>query len=125
MTEETKIILDEIRGLKDEMVGMKNAFYSLEGKVGSLEGKVDSLDNRVGSLEEKMGSLDREVKEIRLTQENEVIHAINIVAEGHADLNRKLDKALQATNEKEIMLLRLNALENEVRRIKDKIATIA
>jgi len=40
-------------------------------------------------------------------------------------LSRKLDDALKIENEKELLLLRVNRLENELRRIKEKIEKIA
>lgn len=46
-------------------------------------------------------------------------------SEGYLDLGRKLDKALRVENEKEMLLIRVNQLENELRRIKDRIDAIA
>ena len=50
---------------------------------------------------------------------------IKIIAEGHLDLGRKLDDALKVENEKELLLLRVNRIENELRRLKDRIDVIA
>lgn len=83
MTEETKLILDELKALKAD------------------------------------------VREIQLTLENETNRNIKIIAEGHLDLSRKLDDALKVENEKEILLLRVTSLENEVRRLKRRIEEIA
>ena len=74
----------------------------------SLEGKVDSLESNVVSIE--------------LTLENETNRNIKIIAEGHFDLSRKLDKALTVENEKEMALIRINMMESEIRRIKEKLA---
>ena len=67
----------------------------------------------------------KDVKEIQLTLENETNRNIKIIAEGHLDLSRKLDEALEVENQKEMLLIRVNILENEVRRLKEKLATIA
>lgn len=83
MTEETKLILDEIQKLKAD------------------------------------------IKEIQLTLENETNRNIRLIAEGHLDLSRKLDEALKVENEKELLLLRVTSLENEVRRLKQRIEAIA
>jgi len=58
--------------------------------------------------------------DIQLTLENETNRNIKIIAEGHAILNRGLDEALKVTSEQELLLLRVNSLENEVRRIKEQ-----
>lgn len=67
----------------------------------------------------------RDIKEIQLTLENETNRNIKIVAEGHLDLSRKLNEALKVDNEKEMLMVRVNILESEVRRLKEKLATIA
>ena len=69
--------------------------------------------------------LKQDIKEVQLTLENETNKKINIIAEGHLDLTRKLDDALRVENEKEMLLLRVNSLENEVRRIKKRLEEIA
>ena len=60
-----------------------------------------------------------EIKSIELTLENETNRNIQIIAEGHLDLVRKLDDALKVENEKEMLLLRVNHLENELKKVKE------
>lgn len=73
----------------------------------------------------KMEPIKKDLKEIQLTLENETNRNIKIVAEGHLDLSRKLDEALKVENKKEMLLVRVNILESDVRRLKEKAATIA
>lgn len=68
---------------------------------------------------------NEEITDIQLTLENETNRNIKIIAEGHLDLNRKLDDALKVDTEKEMLLIRVNHLENEVRRLKERISEIA
>jgi len=70
---------------------------------------------------EKLDLLVKEVAGIKLTLENETNKNIVAIAEGHLDLARKLDAALEVENEKEMMKVRLNILESEVKKIKQKI----
>ena len=65
--------------------------------------------------------MKNEIREISLTLENETNRNIKIIAEGHLDLSRKLDKALTVENEKEMALIRINMMENELRRIKESL----
>lgn len=67
----------------------------------------------------------RDIKSIQLTLENETNRNIKIIAEGHLDLSRKLDDALRVDNEKEMLLIRVNSLENELRKVKERIESIA
>lgn len=77
------------------------------------------------AITELLHPIKRDIREIQLTLENETNKKISIIAEGHLDLSRKLDDALKVENEKEMLLLRVTTLENELRRIKQKIEEIA
>lgn len=66
-----------------------------------------------------------EIRSIQLTLENETNRNIKIIAEGHLDLSRKLDDALKVENERELLLIRVNMLENELRKVKDRLNQIA
>ena len=65
--------------------------------------------------------LKSRVSGIEMTLENETNRNIRIIAEGHADLCRKLDEAWKVENEKELLLVRTNIMENDIRKIKDKL----
>lgn len=69
--------------------------------------------------------IKKEIKSIQLTLENETNRNIKIIAEGHLDLSRKLNEALKIDNEKEMLLIRVNILENELRQIKERIEHVA
>lgn len=59
--------------------------------------------------------IKKEINDVRLTIENVTNKNIQIIAEGHLDLSRKLDDTLKIENEKEMLMIRLNRLENEIR----------
>ncbi|MDD3221955.1 MAG: hypothetical protein EOM34_03800 [Clostridia bacterium] len=65
------------------------------------------------------------IEELQMTIENDVYKRISIIAEGHLDLSRKLDDALKVENEKEILLLRVTGLENDMRWVKKRLEEIA
>lgn len=73
---------------------------------------------------EAIEELKSEVKSVQLTLENETNHNIRIIAEGHMILEKKLDESLKVNQERELLLLRVNSLENEVRRLKERIEKI-
>lgn len=76
-------------------------------------------------MDKRLLKLETGVTDIRLTLENETGPNIRRVAEGHLYLSRKLDEALKVENEKEMLIIRVNTLENEMRRMKDKINSFA
>ena len=73
------------------------------------------------NMKNDMQDLKSRVSGIEMTLENETNRNIRIIAEGHADLCRKLDEALKVENEKELLLVRTNIMENDIRKIKDKL----
>lgn len=77
------------------------------------------------AIESMLEPIKRDIKSIQLTLENETNRNIKIIAEGHLDLSLKLDDALKVENQKEMLLIRVNSLENELRRIKERIENIA
>lgn len=76
-------------------------------------------------MEEKMTKMQEDILNIQLTLENVTNRNIKIIAEGHLDLSRKLNQALEVRDKEELALIRLNALEEDVRRIKIKLEQIA
>lgn len=77
------------------------------------------------AIEAMLEPIRRDIKSIQLTLENETNRNIKIIAEGHLDLSRKLDDALKVENQKEMLLIRVNSLENELRKIKERIENIS
>ena len=90
--------------------------------------KLDLILSRLDNLEQKQlqaqitleNTVD-EVTKINTTLENVTNRNIKIIAEGHLDLSRKLDEALRVENEKELLLIRVNVLENELKQIKEQL----
>ena len=74
---------------------------------------------------DELRKLNDKVTDIQLTLENETNRNIKIIAEGQLDLSRKLDEALKVDSEKEMLLIRVNRLENELRRLKARVEEIA
>lgn len=76
-------------------------------------------------IQEDIQELKRRTTSIELTLENETNRNIRIIAEGHRDLSRKLNDALKVESEKELLLVRVNLLEGELRKVKERLAQIA
>ena len=65
------------------------------------------------------------VNGIELHLENVTDKNIQTVAEGHLDLSRKLDDALKVENEKELLIIRVRILEEELQKVKECLNQIA
>lgn len=110
-----------IKAIYNDMQDLKEDVHELKEDVHELKVKVEVLREDVDVLKEDVSVLKENVTGIQLTLENETNKNIRVVAEGHLDLSRKLDDALKVENEKELMYLRVNVLENDMRRVKEKV----
>ena len=100
-------IYSDMQNMKNDMQEMKTDMQEMKTDMRGMKTDIQDLKGRVSSIE--------------MTLENETNRNIRIIAEGHADLCRKLDEALKVENEKELLLVRTNIMENDIRKIKDKL----
>jgi hypothetical protein len=82
------------------------------------------MTEEVKIILDRLDELDIKITDIQLTIENVINKNIQIIAEGHLDLNRKLDGALKSDNEKEMLLIRVNHIEDELRKVKKRVEFI-
>ena len=120
-----EIFNSSMKPIKEELQDVKGEIRELKERVQGVEGEVRELKERVQGVEGKARELEGHVQGIRLTLENETNKNINIIAEGHLNLSRKLDEALKVENEKEVLLIRINRLENGYRTLKEQVEVIA
>ena len=81
----------------------------------------EKLDLILSKLE-KLDTIENDVKDIKLTIENEIRVNIQRVAEGHLDLSRNLHEAMKPNHEVEVLAIKVSALESEIRELKRKIS---
>ena len=94
-------------------------------KLDLILSETQSMKTDVQDLKQRTANIEASVTDIKLTLENEIRVNIQRVAEGHLDLSRNLHEALKIDNEKEMIANRVSVLENELRRIKERIEHIA
>lgn len=111
MTDETRIILNEIGTLKSSIDGM--------------ESNIKDLQTNIKDLQTNVKDLQTNVKDLQVSLENETNRNIKLIAEGHLDLTRKLNEVLRINAEQEMLPIRMNTLENEVRKLKERVEAIA
>ena len=98
----------------------------MDERITASENKMlQKMDERITASENKrLQKMDDSITDVKLHLENVTDKNIRIVAEGHLDLNRKLDEALKIQNEKEILQIRLNYLEGEIATVKNRLAQL-
>lgn len=125
LSKELAPIKEDIKEIKKDVSGLKEDVSGLKEDVSGLKEDVSVLKEDVSELKENVDDLNKRVGIIELTLENVTNRNIRIIAEGHENLNRRLDEALKVESEKEMLLIRVNILEKEMREVKDKIAQSA
>lgn len=113
MTDSEKLDL-----LLAEMQNMKSDMQDMKSDMQNVKSDMQNVKNDLNDVKQKVTNID-------LTLENEIRVNIQRVAEGHLDLSRNLHEALRIDNEKEMLSIRVNVLETELRRIKERIESIA
>ena len=91
---------------------------SLQGDVQTLKGDVQTLKGDVQTLKEDVQMLKDRVTNIEITLENETNRNIQLIAEGHLNLDRKLDEALKELQPNTMYHLKVNHLDGEVTKMK-------
>lgn len=128
MTDETKIILERLGSMAEDtkmalerLDKLDSRMDAMESKIDTMESKMDAMESKMNSMESNMDDMKSQISGINMILENEIRRNIQIVAEGHLDLSRKLDDAIKVKEEREMLLVRTNVLESEVKMIKGKV----
>ena len=125
LKEQVQDVQSEVQEVKEQVQGVEGEVRELKEQVQGVQSEVLELKEQVHGVEGKARELEGHVQGIRLTLENETNKNINIVAEGYLNLSRKLDEALKVENEKEMLLIRVNRLENGYRTLQEQVESLA
>lgn len=112
----------EVADLKERMTSLERDVAILKEDVADLKEDVASLKERMTSMEQDVADLRQNIAHIRMYQENVFEPNLKKVAEGHLDLSRRLREASKISDEEEMLHLRVNALEGDMKHVKEKLA---
>ena len=114
-------IYSDMQNMKNDMQEMKTDMQNMKTDMQGMKADMQDMKTDMQGMKTDIQDLKGSVSGIEMTLENETNRNIRIIAEGHADLCRKLDEALKVESEKELLLVRTNIMENDIRKIKDKL----
>ena len=125
-TEEMLVsLVENVKNINSTLNNMNKQFDDINNQIAEMKTDIQNVKDETKQISEMKTDIQKmknEIREISLTLENETNRNIKIIAEGHFDLSRKLDKALTVENEKEMALIRINMMESEIRRINENLA---
>lgn len=138
MTDSQKLdyLIEQFGEMRTDIKELQKGMNSLEMRMDAVEKRLDAVEKRMDSLEMRMDAVEQrldvvekcldkqeeEIRYIRLFQENHLQAQIRRIAEGHLDLYRKLLDALRISGEDELIHVRVNMLESDMKRVKDRLA---
>ena len=119
------LILQKLGGIEGGLASVREDVRSLQGDMQTLKGDVKTLKEDVQTLKEDVQTLKEDVQtlkdrvtNIEITLENETNRNIQLIAEGHLNLDRKLDEALKELQPNTMYHLKVNHLDGEVTKMK-------
>ena len=118
LKEDVQTLKEDVQTLKEDVQTLKGDVQSLKEDVQTLKEDVQTLKEDVQTLKEDVQSLKERVTNIEITLENETNRNIQLVAEGHLNLDRKLDEALKELHPNTMYHLKVNHLDGEVTKMK-------
>lgn len=111
-------VREDVRSLQGDMQTLKGDVKTLKEDVQTLKEDVQTLKGDVQTLKEDVQMLKDRVTNIEITLENETNRNIQLIAEGHLNLARKLDEALKELQPNTMYHLKVNHLDGEVTKMK-------
>ena len=112
------LILQKLGGIEGGLASVSEDVRSLQGDMQTLKGDVKTLKEDVQTLKEDVQTLKDRVTNIEITLENETNRNIQLIAEGHLNLDRKLNEALKELQPNTMYHLKVNHLDGEVTKMK-------
>lgn len=105
----------------EDLKAIANLLQPVKDDIHMIKDNVTTLQKDTQELKQDIQKLDSRVTQTELTLENETYPSIKIIAEGHLDLNRKLNDILKIEGERILLLLRINHLESEMQLVKTQL----
>ena len=107
-----------LKEIYDKIQSIDNRMDAMENKMDAMEKQMNGMQNSINGMNEDIKKLNDKTDRIEIMLENETNPNIDVIAEGHLDLVRKLEEATAISKDKETIKMRVNALEREVKIIK-------
>ncbi|MBQ4523728.1 MAG: hypothetical protein IJA10_12360 [Lachnospiraceae bacterium] len=90
----------------------------VDSRIEKIDSRLENIEARLENVEARLENIETDISNIQSTIEHELRPNITIIAEGHWSLNRKLDEIFKIRDQHELVLIRLNRLENELLKTK-------
>lgn len=111
----------DVAGLKTDVARLKTDVAGLKSEMIELKNRVGCLEDRMLILEKRMDKMESELHKINLHLETETDPGVQLIAESHIDLTRKLNEAIPAADKNLAYEVKVNYLIGEVRELREDV----
>ena len=117
------LILQKLDSVEAKVDYLEKRMDSMEKRMDSMEKRMDSIEKRMDSMEKRIDSMEKRMEEkflkLDLRMDNEILFGLRVVADGHFDLNRKLNAVMDDHTTKEQMYIRMIHISSELQKIQN------
>lgn len=114
------LILQKINSFDARFDHLEERMDAFDARLGRVEERLDRVEEHLVQVDNRLCQVETDVSTMKILIESKLVPSIQIIAEGHLDLSRKLDQALEDRRERECLWLRVVNLECEVKGIKKR-----
>lgn len=97
--------------MQDHIVGLYGRIDNLDGRMDKLDSRMDKLDNRMDKLDSRMDTLEQDVRDIKLTIENDINRKISVLYDAHVDSLRYRQELIKVIDKVDNHEMRIDNLE--------------
>ena len=117
------LILQKLDTIEIKVDSLEKRIDSLEKRMDSMEKRMDSMEKRMDSMEKRIDSMEKHMEEnflkLDFRMDNEIISGLRVVADGHFNLNCKLNAVMDDHTTKEQMYIRMIHISSELQKIQN------
>ena len=121
--EKLDLILVRLDGIDTRLDGVDARFDEMQGNMDGINHRLDEMQDNMDGINHRLDEMQGSIDAINLRLENEIHRDIMRIAEGHQDLERKLDAAIKPHSEFEMLSIRVSWLETKVNKMSKKRKT--
>ena len=121
-SEKLDLLIQKFAGVDKRLDGIDARLDGIDARLDGIDARLDGIDTRLDGVDARLDNMETDIKDIKLTIENELRVNIQRIAEGHMDLDRKLREALVPNQEMEMLAIKVRMLDTDVKDIQKKIS---
>ena len=108
--------------IETRMDSMETRMSSIETRMDSMETRMDSIENQLGEVSQRLGKVENDVRQIKITQETEILPRLNTIESCYTDTYKRYAKGADKIEQMEmdIGILKIAVLNGSRRKLRRK-----